>query len=284
MRTQSRDTSPEAERVLIDLIRKASVAKRFGLVRSMTATLAKANIKNIRRLHPQAEWAEIVQILTSCSIQLNPLSLTKVLETRLQTRNDEPTFEPDIRSTLTSIIEILASLNVSYYIGGSLATSIYGMQQLAQDIDIVVELETTQFPKFIAQLQADYYFNEQEIRAALQKHTNFSIMHLNTLLKVDIIIPELSPFERLARSRLKWYVLDEKLHAFPLSSPEDIILVKLVHHRKSGVFPDDQWNDILGVLKIQGSDLDLVYLAKWATYLNVTALLQQVCIDAGLRE
>ena len=36
MKTQSQDTSIEAERILIDLIRKAPARKRFQLVQSMT--------------------------------------------------------------------------------------------------------------------------------------------------------------------------------------------------------------------------------------------------------
>jgi len=37
MRTQSSDTSPEAEQMLISLIRKAPITKRFELVNSLTS-------------------------------------------------------------------------------------------------------------------------------------------------------------------------------------------------------------------------------------------------------
>ncbi len=59
MRTQSMDTSPEAERVQIELIRKASPAKLFGLVRSLTQSLILASRENIRRLHPNASKEEL---------------------------------------------------------------------------------------------------------------------------------------------------------------------------------------------------------------------------------
>ena len=36
-----------------------------------------------------------------------------------------------------------------------------------------------------------------------------------------------------------------------------------------------QWRDILGVLKVQAGRLDLNYLRKWATELNVADLLQR---------
>jgi hypothetical protein len=63
MRTQSEDTSPEMERVQIELIRKASPAKIFGLVRSMSQTLIQASRENIRRLHPDASKEELILIL-----------------------------------------------------------------------------------------------------------------------------------------------------------------------------------------------------------------------------
>jgi hypothetical protein len=63
MRTQSEDTSPEMERVQIELIRKASPAKIFGLVRSMSQSMMQASRENIRKLHPDASKEELTLIL-----------------------------------------------------------------------------------------------------------------------------------------------------------------------------------------------------------------------------
>ncbi len=62
VRTQSEDTNPETERVQIELIRKATPAKLFGLVRSMSQTMIEASIRNIRKLHPDASQEEITLI------------------------------------------------------------------------------------------------------------------------------------------------------------------------------------------------------------------------------
>lgn len=59
MRTQSPDTSPEVERVQIELIRKMSPAKKFNLVRSMTRTMIQASRANIRALHSDADENEL---------------------------------------------------------------------------------------------------------------------------------------------------------------------------------------------------------------------------------
>jgi len=59
MITQSPDTSPEAERVQIELIRKMSPARKFNLVRSMTRTMIQASRENIRLLHPHLSEEEL---------------------------------------------------------------------------------------------------------------------------------------------------------------------------------------------------------------------------------
>jgi hypothetical protein len=62
MRTQSMDTSPEAERVQIELVRKASPAKLFGLVRSLSETLIQMNRQTLRELHPEMSEEELALI------------------------------------------------------------------------------------------------------------------------------------------------------------------------------------------------------------------------------
>ena len=51
-----------------------------------------------------------------------------------------------------------------------------------------------------------------------------------------------------------------------------------------GGVSDRQWNDILGVLKVQGTNLDMAYLQRWASALDVAELLQRALVDAGLME
>jgi hypothetical protein len=65
MRTQSIDTSPEAERVQIELIRKASVTKRFTIMQSWSSFLIEANRQAIRKANPNANEIEIALIFVA---------------------------------------------------------------------------------------------------------------------------------------------------------------------------------------------------------------------------
>ena len=59
MRTQSMDTSPEAERVQIELIRKASPAKRFTIMEAWSQFLIEANKQGIRKNRPYLSEEEV---------------------------------------------------------------------------------------------------------------------------------------------------------------------------------------------------------------------------------
>jgi hypothetical protein len=60
------------------------------------------------------------------------------------------------------------------------------------------------------------------------------------------------------------------------------VLIKLEWFRKGGEVSTQQWRDVQGVLKVQGSRLDRAYLDKWAPEIGVADLLQRALHDAGM--
>src|SRR5689334_4174030 len=59
MKTQSRDTHPDAERVQIELLRRMTVGQRAELMRSLTHTTIQLARRAIRRAHPEASEEEV---------------------------------------------------------------------------------------------------------------------------------------------------------------------------------------------------------------------------------
>jgi hypothetical protein len=59
MRTQSPDTSPEAERVLIELLRQAPAWRRLQLADRMSSAVRGLSLAGLRSRHPQASEAEL---------------------------------------------------------------------------------------------------------------------------------------------------------------------------------------------------------------------------------
>jgi hypothetical protein len=189
-----------------------------------------------------------------------------------------------ILAAITPVVEALEQLGVPYHIGGSVASSIYGILRATIDVDLVADLRLEQVRPLVKQLEAAYYIDEDMIRDAIRHRSSFAVIHLDTMLKVDIFIPKSRLFDQEELRRVQQEVLAEGTRPFNVASPEGTILNKLEWYRMGGEVSDRQWNDILGVLKVQGTHLDMAYLQRWSASLNVTDLLERALVDAGLKE
>jgi hypothetical protein len=136
----------------------------------------------------------------------------------------------------------------------------------------------------VKQLETDYYIDEDMIRDAIRRQSSFNVIHQDTILKVDIFIPKSRLFDQEELRKVRQEVLSEGTRPFNIASPEGTILNKLECYRMGGEVSDRQWNDILGVLKVQGTNLDMAYLQRWAADLSVTDLLERALVDAGLKD
>jgi hypothetical protein len=96
------------------------------------------------------------------------------------------------------------------------------------------------------------------------------------MFKVDVFVSKQRPFDRAQFERRAAQVVatDPERTAY-VASAEDTVLTKLEWYRRGGEVSDRQWRDVLGVLKVQGELLDLVYLRRWATTLGVADLLER---------
>ncbi len=189
-----------------------------------------------------------------------------------------------ILAAITPVVEALEQLGAPYHIGGSVASSIYGILRATIDVDLVADLRLEQVRPLVKQLEAAYYIDEDMIRDAIRHRGSFAVIHLDTMLKVDIFIPKSRLFDQEELRRVQQEVLAEGTRPFNVASPEGTILNKLEWYRMGGEVSDRQWNDILGVLKVQGTHLDMAYLQRWSASLNVTDLLERALADAGLKE
>ena len=191
---------------------------------------------------------------------------------------------PDILAAITPIVEALEELGILYHIGGSVASSLYGLPRLTIDADLVADIRMKHVRPLVEQLETDYYIDEDMIRDAIRRQSSFNVIHQDTILKVDIFIPKSRLFDQEELRKIRQEVLSEGTRPFNIASPEGTILNKLEWYRMGGEVSDRQWNDILGVLKVQGTNLDMAYLRHWAADLKVTDLLERAFVDAGLKD
>jgi hypothetical protein len=183
----------------------------------------------------------------------------------------------DLVAALLPVVELLESLGVRYYVGGSLASSIHGVPRASIDADVVAELEASHVGPFVGGLQAGYYVDEGRVRAAVDTRRSFNVIHLETMFKIDVFASKRRPFEGEAFRRARPEPLEDREAArrFQVASAEDTILAKLEWFRAGNEISERQWTDIVGVLKTAGPLLDQEYLTRWASALGVLDLLEK---------
>ena len=194
--------------------------------------------------------------------------------------------KPDILAALDPIIQAFEKTGVPYYIGGSIDSSAFGIARATLAVDLVADLTAHTVPTLMRMLKKGYYIDEEMILNAIDKHASFNIIHLETMIKVDIFVPEDAPYQRAVFDRRRKDTLDEveKANEYNLASAEDVILNKLIWFDKGGRISKRQWRDVLGVLKVQSDALDKEYLLRWATELGVAELLKKALINADIHQ
>jgi len=180
------------------------------------------------------------------------------------------------------IVEVFNCLNIFYFVGGSLASSLYGVPRATQDVDIIADIKRESIPLLINAFQQEFYIDVDMILDAIRYRTSFNIIHLKTMFKADIFILKPDVLSQEEMKRRKQYQLSESPgDVLFLSSAEDIIINKLFWFKLGGGVSERQWNDALGVIRVQSKILDYRYLEDVASQRGVFPLLQKALQEAG---
>ena len=191
--------------------------------------------------------------------------------------------QPDIIEVAMVVAGVLNDLGIDYYIGGSLASSAFGLARATMDVDIVADIKMEHVSRIVGKLERSFYIDQEMAERAIGERSSFNIVHLESMFKVDIFVPPDHPFEKLVFSRrLSRAVTEDGSRELFFSSPEDIILKKLIWYNSGGRISDRQWSDVLGVFKVQSESLDQSYLELWAAKLGVADLLDKASQDSGV--
>lgn len=191
--------------------------------------------------------------------------------------------ETELLAAVARVVAALEVLGVDYLVGGSLASSVFGEPRQTVDADLVARLLARHAEPLVERLAGEFYVHLPAILTAIQTQGCFNLIHLETMTKVDVFVRWQDPFaqSQFARRQKKSVGESSPLELF-FASAEDTVLAKLDWYRKGGCVSDQQWRDLLGVIKVQAGALDRDYLVRWAGELGVTELLERALDEAGL--
>ncbi len=163
---------------------------------------------------------------------------------------------------VAKLARVFDALGIRYVVGGSLASSIYGIPRATQDVDLVADIRLSHVDAITSTLAGEFYVDADMIRDAIKRRASFNVIHLATMFKADVFIFQGDSWSReeMARARTEQLDLAEGKAIIRFASPEDTLLHKMIWYKLGNQISDRQWSDILGVFKVQGEALDQEYL------------------------
>jgi hypothetical protein len=182
------------------------------------------------------------------------------------------------RNALFQALDALEALQIPYMVVGSFASTFWGRPRMTHDADLVVKIGPEQAMQLARLLEPHFYAPAFVIEDAVRKRGQFNLIHLDYAFKIDLWLLKDSPYDAACfERRLLGAMFGREVW---VSSPEDVILSKLLWYRAAPVL-DRQFQDVLEVYEIQEPYLEQDYLERWAHTLGIADLLARVRQEAA---
>ncbi len=170
---------------------------------------------------------------------------------------------------LKIVVERLNIAGIDYMISGSVALSFYTEPRMTRDIDIVIHLKGENLDKMMEIFGSDFYIDRDMMKEAVSFQSMFNIIHLETLVKIDLIIRKNEEYRLLEfNNRKKRKLNEDDVYVVAI---DDLIISKLFWAKDS--LSEIQIKDIVNLMKV---DFDLEYVKKWCVQLNLEDILRRV--------
>ena len=171
-------------------------------------------------------------------------------------------------AALQDLCARLERAGIEYMLTGSLAMSFYARPRMTRDVDLVAALDVGAIDRLCAALGDGYHVDADAIKGAALAGRPWNILHLSSLVKVDLIPRKDTEYRRTEFERRRKI----ELAGFPLwiVSAEDLILSKLEWARESR--SEQQRRDVRLLL---AGPLDRSYLGEWASRLGLADALKE---------
>src|SRR5688572_25990201 len=175
----------------------------------------------------------------------------------------------DQAQLLSFLLDVLERQGLRYAIAGSHASMAYGEARFTNDIDVVVALTPLTLRAFCAAFpESDFYVSEDGARTAAARGGQFNIIHPESGLKIDVIVPK-TEFEWAQLTRTVRAPASAKRDAC-YASPEDVIIKKMEAYNEGG--SEKHLRDITGILKVMGDRVDRSYIDGWARTMDLAQI------------
>lgn len=168
---------------------------------------------------------------------------------------------------LRATVEALENAGISYAVTGSVAGSIHGEPIQSLDVEIVLRMTPEQARQVATTLPQRFFRSAEHLEKIARKGGIANLIDTDSSLKVDLSVLPVGEFYDSVLSRRALLNYGPDAPCFYTVTAEDIILMKLDWRRDSK--SQKQWDNALGVVRVQGARLDWKYLFEYARKLEL---------------
>lgn len=174
---------------------------------------------------------------------------------------------------LRHLVTALEEAGVSYAVGGSMASIVYGEPRSTLDIDVVASFDADKLADFCSRFPpSDFYLDPDAASTAVRLGGQFNIIHPDSGMKIDVF----SDQDEIARSQIE---RGRRLPALPgltaVFSPAEELIVKKLQYYRMGE-SDKHLRDVRAMLDISIEEIDLERVRKWVERLDLADLWELV--------
>jgi hypothetical protein len=179
--------------------------------------------------------------------------------------------DEDLVALAIRVARAMDAVGARYMLVGSVASSLHGDPRSTNDIDFVTGLTAAQVGPFSAVLGDEFDVDQNALADAMRSGGSWNIFFTPWMSRVDLFAFDGTELQRTQLAR----AVRVKTDAGELNvlSPPDSVLSKLIWFRDGGGVSDQQWRDVIGVLRV--NEVDLADLRAWALRLGLQDLLEK---------
>jgi hypothetical protein len=167
---------------------------------------------------------------------------------------------------LRRLVAALDDAGIPLMLTGSFASSFHGLTRATQDIDLVIVPTEDQLRSFVSALGPDeYYVDLEAALEALRRQSQFNVIDLETGWKIDLIMRRDRSFS--AKEFERRQEIDFAGVRLAVATAEDVIVAKLEWAKLGSSLR--QLEDVAGILRVRGDEIDLDYVASWVGTLGL---------------
>jgi hypothetical protein len=107
----------------------------------------------------------------------------------------------DVIDIALRVARAIESVGGSYFVGGSLASSLQGEPRATNDIDIVLELPLGRISDLVRSLEPDFEVDRDMLKDVLLHGGSCNLFHLPTVVKVDLCAVGPTPYDEIEFAR-----------------------------------------------------------------------------------